>query len=182
MNRLLLLIAVFAAMMTSCSTLTPEQKAAKEAQKAIEARQDSIRHDLAVKALEKMDFVLEADRLIFKRGRPAYVSSATNFISSVNGKTTVQVAPFNVGGPNGVGGVTVEGIASNIKTDNNKGTYTMSMSVTGNGISAVISITVIKGTDRATAVVSPNFNSNRVTLEGTLYPAAQSNIYKGLSL
>ena len=80
MNRLLLLIAVFAAMMTSCSTLTPEQKAAKEAQKAIEARQDSIRHDLAVKALEKMDFVLEADRLIFKRGRPAYVSSATNFI------------------------------------------------------------------------------------------------------
>lgn len=68
MNRLLLLIAVFAAMMTSCSTLTPEQKAAKEAQKAIEARQDSIRHDLAVKALEKMDFVLEADRLIFKRG------------------------------------------------------------------------------------------------------------------
>ena len=101
MKRLFLIITAAMALFTSCATLTPEQKAAKEAQKAIEARQDSISHDIAVKALNDMDFVLEADRLIFKRGRPAYVSSVTNFISSVNGTTTVQVAPFNGGGPNG---------------------------------------------------------------------------------
>lgn len=182
MKRLSLIIVAVMALITSCATLTPEQKAAKEAQKAIEAHQDSINHLLAVKALNDMDFVLETDRLIFKRGRPAYVSSVTNFISSVNGTTTVQVAPFNAGGPNGVGGVTVEGKASNIKKSQEKnGSYTLSMSVIGNGISAVITITVTPGTDRATAVVTPNFSSNRVTLEGTLYPSASSNVYKGRS-
>lgn len=182
MNRLFLIIAILAAGLCSCTTLTPEQKAAKEAQKAITARQDSIRHDKAVESLVNMDFVLEADKLIFKRGRPAYVSSVTNFISSVNGRTTVQVAPFNGGGPNGVGGVTVEGVASNIKTSQEKnGSFNMSMSVTGNGISAVISISVPKGTDRATAIVTPNFSSNRITLEGTLFPAADSRIFKGRS-
>ncbi|MDE6115798.1 DUF4251 domain-containing protein [Barnesiella sp. WM24] len=180
MNRLFLIIATAIALTTSCTTLTPEQKAAREEQKTLEARRDSINHIIAVKSLAGMDFVLEADRLIFKRGRPAYVSSVTNFISSVNGRTTVQIAPFNSGGPNGVGGITVEGVASNIKTSQNKdGSFTQSMSVTGNGISAVISITVIEGTDRATAVVTPNFNSNRITLEGTLYPAAKSSVYKG---
>ena len=180
MKRLFLIITAAMALFTSCATLTPEQKAAKEAQKAIEARQDSISHDIAVKALNDMDFVLEADRLIFKRGRPAYVSSVTNFISSVNGTTTVQVAPFNGGGPNGVGGVTVEGKASNIKVSEEKnGSYTLSMSVIGNGISAVISITVIGGTNRATAVMTPNFNSERITLEGVLHPASASSTYKG---
>lgn len=183
MNRLFILISAAALLLGSCTALTPEQKAAKEAEKQLELRHDSLRHDAAVAALEGMNFVLEADRLVFKRGRPAYVSSTTNFISSVNGVTTVQVAPFNGGGPNGVGGITVEGRASNIKKSVDKnGTFNMSMSVIGNGISASVNISVTGGTNRASAIVSPNFNSNRITLEGQLLPAADSGVYKGRSI
>ncbi len=182
MKRVLFAISAGLMLLCSCATLTPEQKAAKEAQKKIEARQDSLSHARAVAALEKMDFVLEADKLIFKRGQPAYVSANTNFISSVNGKTTVQIAPFNGGGPNGVGGVTVEGSASNIKKSVEKdGTTNLSMSVLGNAISATVSITVPAGSDRAIAIVTPNFNSDRITIEGVLMPANKSSVYKGRS-
>lgn len=183
MNRLLISIAAFALCLGSCATLTPEQKAAKERQKLEEARQDSIANATAVTSLEKMDFVLEADKLVFKRGRPAYVSSSTNFISSGDGRTTVQVAPFNSGGPNGVGGVTVEGIASSIKTTREKnGTFIMSFNVTGTAISAAVTITIPAGTNRASALISPNFNSDRITLEGPVVPAHKSGVYKGRAL
>ena len=43
----------------------------------------------AVRALENNTFVLEADRLIFKRGRSVSVSSVKNFISMANKKATV---------------------------------------------------------------------------------------------
>ena len=117
--------------------------------------------------------MLEADQLVFKRGMSVFVSTTTNFISVQNDKAVVQIAPFNAGGgPNGVGGITVEGVASNIqiKTDK-RGTSYFSMSVMGKGISATVSITLPKGTDQASVTVNPNFHSNRITLNGTLMPA-----------
>ena len=86
-----------------------DAKALKELQKRIEAQQDSIAYDNAVKALDSLDFVLEADKIIFKYGDMAYVQSNTNFISLSDDKAVVQVAPFNGGGPNGVGGITLDG-------------------------------------------------------------------------
>ena len=77
-----------------------DAKALKELQKRIEAQQDSIAYDNAVKALDSLDFVLEADKIIFKYGDMAYVQSNTNFISLSDDKAVVQVAPFNGGGPN----------------------------------------------------------------------------------
>lgn len=53
----------------------------------------------------------------------AYVNSNTNFVSVKGDKAVVQVA-FNipVGGPNGIGGVTVDGSVSDyeVKTDKRK--------------------------------------------------------------
>lgn len=70
----------------------------------------------AVRALENNTFVLEADRLIFKRGRSVSVSSVKNFISMANKKATVQVS-FDTPRPlqNGLGGFTVEGNVSDIR-------------------------------------------------------------------
>ena len=100
-----------------------------------------------------------------------------------NDKAVVQIAPFNAGGgPNGVGGITVEGLASNIqiKTDK-RGTSYFSMSVMGKGISATVSITLPKGTDQASVTVNPNFHSNRITLNGTLMPAEKSRVFQGIT-
>ena len=81
-----------------------------------------------------------------------------------------------------MGGVTVEGQISNIKiTKDKKGTTYYSMNIMGAGISALVNITLYAGSNKASATISPNFNSNRITLEGSLIPYSQSNIIKGRS-
>ena len=94
--------------------MTRQEK--KEAQKAME----QALFEEARQAIENKAFTLEADRVIFKRGRNAFVSSNTNFVMVDGDKSSVQVA-FNIpaSGPNGLGGVTVDGNVSGykIKTD-----------------------------------------------------------------
>ena len=161
-----------------------DKKAEKAAKKAAEEAELSAKYALAVKALEAQDFVLEATRVEFKRGRSEYVSSTTNFVSLKDGKATVQLATNSViSGPNGMGGITVEGNASNIesKTDK-KGNITYEFQVQGTGISARVSFRMTKGTNRCRATVYPNFNSNMISFDGELYPYAQSNVFKGRTL
>ena len=121
--------------------------------------------------------------MLFKRGGTAFVSSNTNFVSLSDNRAIVQVAPFNGGGPNGVGGITVEGSASNVKVQTDKkGNTTLSMNVMGTGISATVNIFLFKGSNYASVVISPNYNSNRITLRGRLVPQAYSTVFKGSSL
>lgn len=138
----------------------------------------------AVQALNAKDFVLEADRVEFKRGRFVYVTPSTNFVSMSGDKATIQLA-FNgaFSGPNGIGGITVDGNASNVemKTDK-KGNVTFSMMVQGVAVSANVTFRMVKGSNKCTATVSPNFNSNRISFTGTLYPTDQSNVFKGRSI
>lgn len=190
MNRLFLFMAmllVSAAMYAQTEKriyTKAEQEEAQERQlrKQLEAIQDSINYEEAAQALENLDFVLEADKLIFKRGEVAFVTSTTNFISLADDHATVQVAPFNGGGPNGVGGVTVEGRASSIKLKTDKkGNITFTMSVLGNGISAMVDISLPKGTNQASVTINPNFSSNRITLSGVLLPREKSSVFKGAS-
>lgn len=159
-----------------------ESACSRELQKQLEAIQDSIDYVNAANALENLDFVLEADQIQFKRGGLAFVSATTNFISLSDSKAVVQIAPFNGGGPNGVGGITVEGTASNIemKTEKN-GNMFFSMNVMGAGISASVDIWLYKGGNSATVTVNPNFHSNRITLNGRLVPTALSEVFKGSS-
>ena len=159
-----------------------ESARSRELQKRLEAIQDSIDYVNAANALENLDFVLEADQIQFKRGGLAFVSSTTNFISLSDSKAVVQIAPFNGGGPNGVGGITVEGTASNIKMKTEKnGNVFFSMNVMGAGISASVDIWLYKGGNSATVTVNPNFHSNRITLNGRLVPTALSEVFKGSS-
>ena len=160
-----------------------DAKALKEIQKRLEAERDSVAYVNAVKGLDSLDFVLEADKLVFKYGDMAYVQSNTNFISLSDDEAVVQVAPYNAGGPNGVGGVTLDGRASNIKmrTDK-KGTITYSMNIQWAAISGVVTITLPKGTNLATAVIEPTFSSNRITLSGRIVRKKDSIVFKGSSI
>lgn len=160
------------------------KKAAKEAQKAAEEAEENALFEQAVQALDNQDFVLEADRVEFKRGSFVYVTSNTNFVSLMGDKATIQLA-FNapVAGPNGIGGITVDGTASGIeKKVDKKGNITYEMNVQGVAVSARLTLQMAKGSNRCTATVWPNFSSNRISFTGYLYPSAQSKVFKGRSL
>ena len=98
-------------------------------------------------------------------------------------KATVQVAPFDSGGPNGVGGVTVEGRVTNIeeKTDK-RGNTRITMNVMGRGVFAAVDITLPRGSNNGMVTINPNLNSNRITLYGKIVPAERSRVFKGMSL
>ncbi|MGN0230225.1 MAG: DUF4251 domain-containing protein [Muribaculaceae bacterium] len=150
-KRLILMIvllcnAVVAVAQTECRIYNKaEQECAqkRKIEKRLEALQDSIRYTEALTALEQLDFVLEANRLSFKHGETAYVTSNTNFVSLADDKVIIQIAPFNGGGPNGVGGITLEGNATNIKLKTDKkGNISFSMNVSGSGLSATIDLSL----------------------------------------
>lgn len=192
MKRVLLLLAVLLFSAGSGTMMAQQDKAAqkaakkaeKAAKKAAEEAENMALFEQAVQALNSKDFVLEADRVEFKRGRFVYVTPSTNFVSMDGNRATIQLA-FNgaYAGPNGIGGITVEGNASNVemKTDK-KGNVTFSMMVQGVAVSANVTFRMAKGSNKCTATVSPNFNSNRISFTGTLYPTEQSNVFKGRSI
>ena len=179
-----ILIMMFALSVMAGNIQAQERELTKEEKKAMQEKLDSLMFDEAVKAINAKDFTLEADQVVFKYGQTAYVTSNTNFVSVNGGHAVVQVA-FNipVAGPNGLGGITVEGKVSSyeVKTDR-KGNVYLTMNVMGTGISARLDISMAKGTNRATVNISPNFNSNRLTLNGVVLPSQRSNVFKGSSL
>ena len=168
---------------SSSETRQAERKAQREAQKAREKAENERNYAIAVQALKEGKFVLEADQLVFKRGRSAFVSSTTNFVLMDGEHASVQIAANNaLAGPNGIGGITVDGSRKEMKiTTDKKGNVNCSFSVQGIGISAQVYITLTTGGNNATVTISPNFNSNTMTLSGSLLPLNQSNIFKGRS-
>ena len=163
---------------SSSETRQAERKAQREAQKAREKAENERNYAIAVQALKEGKFVLEADQLVFKRGRSAFVSSTTNFVLMDGEHASVQIAANKaLAGPNGIGGITVDG-----SRKEKKGNVNCSFSVQGIGISAQVYITLTNGGNNASARISPNFNSNTLTLNGVLVPLSQSNVYKGRAL
>lgn len=190
MKKLLLLClaAIFSlptfAQQDDKKTAKEQKQIEKEKRKAQQEAQELAQFNAAVLALKNGSFVLEADRVEFKRGAFVNVVSTTNFVMQDGDKATVQLAFQGAAiGPNGVGGLTVEGDVTGpeLKTDK-KGNYIYSFKVNGVGISALITISMPKGTNYCTASVTPNFNSNRTSFTGRLKPKANSAIYKGRAL
>ena len=169
---------------SSSETRQAERKAKREAQKARERAENEGDYAIAVQALKEGMFVLEADQLVFKRGRSAFVSSTTNLVLMDGEHASVQIAANNaLAGPNGIGGITVDGSRKEMKiTTDKKGNVNCSFSVQGIGISAQVYITLTNGGNNASARISPNFNSNTLTLNGVQVPLSQSNDYKGRAL
>ena len=100
MKRVLLLLAV---LLFSAGTMMAQQdkaadkaakKAEKEARKAAEAAEQMALFEQGVQALNEKDFVLEAERVEFKRGQFVYVTPSTNFVSMKGDRATIQLA-FN---------------------------------------------------------------------------------------
>lgn len=164
-------------LLVGCKTQDPAVIAQQEAEQ-------QILYQNAIAGLKNHDFVLEADRINFKYGQSIFVNPSVNFVSLEKDRATVQIAfSTHRSGPNGIGGITVDGRVSNLKTNiDDKGNVTFSMDVIGNGISAQVFFNMRAGSNYCTATVSPNFNSFRTTFTGYLYPKEESNVFKGKSL
>ena len=149
-----------------------------------QAVMDTLSWIQAQKALQDSSFVVEAEAVTFKYGNRIQVNSTTNFVSLDGDRAVIQISPSYVhSGPNGVGGITVEGIASNLRmTTDKKGRVRLTMNVTGRGVNASVSISATPGSNRVFVEVSPTFSSNTVRLEGYLVPFAHSTVFEGTSL
>lgn len=145
---------------------------------------DSLAGVQAVAALKNQDFVFEASNVTFRNGTVVFVNSSTNFISVKGSRAVVQISPSNfASGPNGLGGVTVDGMISSPEMRVDKhGNMTYSFGVTGIGINAQIEINTYQGTNQASATVYPNFNSNTIWLQGNIVPYENSTVIEGSSL
>ena len=161
-----------------------EFRARSAEERHLSALADSIAFVQARAALQNQDFVLEADNVTFRNGSTVFVNSTTNFISVKGNRAVVQISPSNfASGPNGVGGVTVDGTISGQQILTGKdGKVTLSMNVMGIGINAQVEIYMYPGSNQASATVYPNFNSNTVWLNGTIVPYENSSVYEGMSL
>ena len=158
-------------------------KKEREARRALEAQQDSIAYFKAVEALKAGAFVLEADNVTFPNGVTRYVSSNTNYVQVDNGEGIVQTAFSNFAytpGPNGLGGITVQGQISGLKMNMDKdGNYFYKYTIQGVAISATVFITLTGGTNQASVSISPNFNNNNMTMTGLLLPLDESDVFQG---
>ncbi|MDY3070297.1 MAG: DUF4251 domain-containing protein [Parabacteroides sp.] len=185
-NLILILTALIATTNFAQAQKTDKEERARlrQERKAEQEILDSLLFEQSKQSIENKKFVLEADRVMFKHGTTAYVTSNTNFVMVNEDKATVQIA-FNVpvSGPNGIGGITVDGLMTdfNMKEDK-KGNLSVDFNVSGVGISARINISLPKGSSTATINVLPTFNSNRLTLSGHILPLEQSTVFKGRAL
>ena len=158
-------------------------KKEREARKALEAQQDTIAYLKAIEALKTGSFVLEANNVSFPNGIVRYVSSSTNYVQVDNGEGIVQTAFNNFAytpGPNGLGGITVQGNISGVELREDKhGNYYYNYTIQGMAISATVSITLTGGTNQASVRISPNFNNNDMTMMGILVPIDESEVFQG---
>ncbi|MBR5856868.1 MAG: DUF4251 domain-containing protein [Bacteroidales bacterium] len=185
---LLCLTAMFAlptfAQQNDKAAAKEQKQMEKEKKKAQKEAQEMALFSAAVLAMQNGSFVLEADRVEFKRGTFVNVISTTNFVMQDGDKATVQLSFQGAAiGPNGIGGLTVDGDVSGaeLKQDK-KGNYNYSFKVNGVGISALITINLPKGSNYCTATVTPNFNNNRTSFTGHLKPKARAAVHKGMAL
>lgn len=160
------------------------RKAEREAQKQAEIEEGKRLFEEAVAAVANRDFVLEAEKIEFRSGQFVYVTESTNFVALHDQEATIQLS-FNipVAGPNGMGGITVDGTISEIKErKDKKGNMTYEMMVQGVAVSANVIIRLTEGTNDCRVTVVPNFHSNRISFVGHLYPTEQANVFKGRSI
>jgi hypothetical protein len=145
---------------------------------------DSLASIQAIAAIRNKDFVLQVDNVTFQSGNTIFVDSSTNFIYVKGNRAVVQISPSNfTSGPNGLGGVTVDGLLSGYQISvDKKGRINLTYNVSGIGINAQIEVYIVPGSSNAQATIYPNFNSRTLWLSGTVVPYSNAGIMEGSSL
>lgn len=180
---LALLIALTCISINSHAQQTAKQQARAEARAAKraaaqEANQEAFQK--AESAIDEKNWVLTANTLYGPNGESYVVSGMTNFIQFDGNTVYLQLAFDNVvDGPNGIGGITLEGSPSSMqKTTTKNGGIVYNFDVNGVTLNADVQIIINAGNNYATGTVYPAFSSNNLTFSGYLVPTSESGIYR----
>lgn len=158
-------------------------KSQNSAIKDTQLAEDKVKYEKALEALNNHQFIIESDRIKVGSRRYHQVSTIVNFVSMNKKNATVQLAyDMASNSYNGMGGVTFDGIVSNVKTSTDKkGNTSFSMNVYGPQISAVVNITLVAGSNQCYAVVIPNNYPESVTYAGYILPLSDADVLKGFT-
>ena len=151
----------------------------KDLRKKAREAADQKAFESAIEALKDRNWVLMANTLYGPRGAAIPVSDNTNFIQFKGNTVYVQLAFNGIAGPNGLGGITVQGTPSQITSNTDKhGNITYSFYVNGTALTAQIVLNISAGSNYANATVYPMMNSNNLTFTGILVPTSESGIFR----
>ena len=92
----------------------------KDLRKKAREAADQKAFESAIEALKDRNWVLMANTLYGPRGAAIPVSDNTNFIQFKGNTVYVQLAFNGIAGPNGLGGITVQGTPSQITSNTDK--------------------------------------------------------------
>lgn len=157
------------------------KKSNKKAQKAQLAAQE---YAEARKILEERDFVMEANKVSMPDGTSLAVFSDVNYLMMKGENAIVQFNPGISGGPNGMGGITLEGRVMDLRqTEDKRGNVILKYTVFSTAGSADVELTLLRGGNKANAVVSQKMHSGRrVMMFGKMVPTENSRVFKGFSM
>ena len=156
----------------------------KAQQKELREKEDSIRSEIAFKAVEENHFIAMADQITLRNGRTFNVNNSVNYVS-LNGTNGVIQIASNFPGPglNGLGGVTLNGMATDIKKSyDKKGNLSLSMRVAGSGLSSDVTLQMAKGSDRAFVQIKGTFRFYQLSMYCTVEPYDGTGVIQGRSL
>ncbi len=142
-------------------------------QQRLKSLNDSVAHNRAALALQRQQWVLQADRVSMPTAYTVHnLNENANFVFQQGDQAMVQVA-FNQVDPglNGLGGVTLDGRAMGPKfRQSDKGELYYSFHISGSNVDAEVFITVYQDSNQAQAIVTPTFGPGQFTLYGKLVP------------
>ena len=162
-----------------------ERKAERQAARAQSRAESSAmlqdQHRKALQALELNSFLVRFDRVYFRHGGSAYLTPITNFLSVEGSQVTLQIIidPSSIG-PNSLGGITLEGLATEVSTkQSKKGVTFFHMLVNGHSLSCSVDLTLPSEGNLVRAEIVSTFHNMRLSLEGSLQPYDKTAVIKG---
>jgi len=172
---LLISVSVYSQSKEKLEKLTRQEK--KELRKA----QGEADFFDAKTALNRQDFVLEANMVIDSKGSSLSVSSHINFISLIDGQFYIQLAPgqSHDPGPNGLGGVTLKSRPTTYElSEDKKGNINLQILASGAAGTYEVFLSLSKGGRYAQATVSTVTGGNKIEYKGHIYSSENSTVYR----
>ncbi len=177
-----LVLSLISVILFSCAS--PQTLMEREAQKAERQLLKYKAFADAATALADQKFIIKVNLVVFRLGQAVSTSPSTNFVALSGKDASIQVAfDFVMGGPNFLGGVTVDGNATDItmKTDKN-GNIKYHMNINGVNVSASVDIKLLNGDNECEVYVYPDMTRDRIMLRGHLFPDSRASIFKGRAI
>lgn len=184
MDKILRIIGIGLLVAGVCIAWVPSEvqcqsRNGRRVEKRQQAIVDSLSYLRALEALQQGRYVIEVNRLSFKRGISAGVSTNANFIACDRTMAQMQITFSGVAsGPSGIGIIALQGTVSEVHLEKDrKGVVHYEMHMQGGGIAADIRITLVPGCDRVSVDIDPDFNSNDLKMYGRIVPYDNSSVH-----